>query len=70
MTMTSLIAIMLGVGISVISAVIIDGIKTRIRIGIIDDRVTENRAWQIRHEQWHDDHPPESNAPNRRGVRW
>ena len=51
MTMASLIAIMLGVGITVLSAVIIDGIKTRIRIGIIDDRVTENRAWQIRHEQ-------------------
>lgn len=64
------IAAIVGVGVTLLSAVILDGIKTRIRIGIIDDRVTDIRAWQAKHEQWHDDHPPESSAPNRRGVRW
>jgi hypothetical protein len=65
-----ILAAVLGVGVAVISAVIVDGIRTRIRIGIIDDRVTNLRDWQAKHEQWHEDHPPESNAPNRRGARW
>jgi uncharacterized membrane protein len=52
-----IVAAILGVGVTVISAVIIDGVKTRVRIGIIDDRVSSLRDWQARHEQWHDDHP-------------
>jgi hypothetical protein len=33
-----------GITIAVISAIVIDGIRTRVRIGILDDRVTDLRT--------------------------
>ena len=56
------LAAILSVGIAIISAVIIDGIKTRIRIGVIISQVDDNRTdirdlktWVIEHERNHNE---------------
>jgi hypothetical protein len=56
----TILAAILSVGVTVISAVILDGIHTRVLIGVIDDRVTDLRGavkdirdWQKDHDKYH-----------------